>query len=120
MWTEGQAVVRVIGGAVVERGKVDAAGPRLSAARAFGIWWDPAGWWSHALGKPKDTFGRLHDAAEWDAAEAKREQAARERISDTAERAEVRRRLRDVLALLPPERLAVLADELEREARGGR
>ena len=115
MWKQGQAVVRVIGGAVVERGEVASVVP--AAGLAFYVWWFCNGYPAH---ESNDGQGRLYDAAEWDVAEAQREQATRERISETAERAEVRRRLRDVLALLPPERLAVLADELEREARGER
>ena len=115
MWKQGQAVVRVIGGAVVERGEIKMADSR-GWGFVFGSWWIPTGFRKLL----RSEGGELWDAAEWDAAEAQRGQATRERIGDTAERAEVRRRLRDVLALLPPERLAVLADELEQEARGER
>jgi len=63
--------------------------------------------------------GRLYDAAEWDAAEAKRRASTAARIRQTAERAALRRRLDAALVALPTVRLEALVVELEAETRGG-
>ena len=114
MWKQGQAVVRVIGGAVVERGEVASVVP--AAGLAFYVWWFYNGYPAH---ESNDGQGRLYDAAEWDAAEAKRRASTAARIRQTAERAELRRRLDAALVALPTVRLEALVNELEAETRGG-
>ena len=113
-WNQGQAVVRVIGGAAVERGEIERA-EASGWARAFQSWWGPTG----ANKIVRLNYGRIHDAAEWDAAEAKRKAGTVARIRHTAERAELRRRLDATLVALPTVRLEALVNELEAETRGG-
>ena len=114
MWKQGQAVVRVIGGAVVERGEIERA-EASGWARAFQSWWSSTG--ANKIVRPN--YGRIHDAAEWEAAETKRKSTTATRIRQTAERAELRRRLDAALVALPTVRLEALVNELEAETRGG-
>ena len=113
-WKQGQAVVRVIGGAVMERGEIE----RVDAdgwACAFGVRWSPTGY--RNIRRPGG--GELRDAAKWEAAEAQRKASTATRIRQTAERAELRRRLDAALVALPTVRLEALVNELEAETRGG-